>query len=75
MDRKLQIQYAGAIFQVMNRGNYQETIFGEDEDRKLFAAASWIAQRLAMGTRGLLARLRYRDAQPPLSRHSPASPA
>jgi hypothetical protein len=57
----------------MNRGDHQETIFGDDEDRKPLLAAklraqstitvSWIAQRLALGTRGQLAHLLYRNAE------------
>jgi hypothetical protein len=35
MARKLRIQYPVAIYHVMNRGDHLETIFGDDEDRKL----------------------------------------
>ncbi len=38
MARKLRIQYPGAIYHVMNRGDHQETIFCDDDDRKLFVA-------------------------------------
>ena len=34
MDRKLRIQYPGAIYHVMNRGDRREAIFEEDEDRE-----------------------------------------
>src|SRR6266704_2766145 len=34
MARKLRIQYAGAIYQVMNRGDRREDIFADDEDRQ-----------------------------------------
>ena len=30
MPRKLRVQYAGAIYHVMNRGNRHETIFDDD---------------------------------------------
>jgi REP element-mobilizing transposase RayT len=34
--RKLRVQYPGAIYHVMNRGDRRETIFVDDEDRELF---------------------------------------
>jgi REP element-mobilizing transposase RayT len=36
MARKLRVQYPGAIYHVMNRGDRREAIFIEDEDRYLF---------------------------------------
>jgi putative transposase len=36
MARKLRIQYAGAIYHVMNRGDRREAIFLDDRDRELF---------------------------------------
>jgi REP element-mobilizing transposase RayT len=36
MARKLRIQYLGVIYHVMNRGDHQEVIFCDDDDRKLF---------------------------------------
>jgi REP element-mobilizing transposase RayT len=113
MARKLRIQYPGAIYHVMNRGDHQERIFCGDEDRKGFLATlaegcgktgwqihsyclmtnhlhqlasrrkghsfkvelaaklraettvsvSWMAPRLAMGTRGHLAHLLYLKGQ------------
>src|SRR5882672_4471374 len=36
MARKLRIQYEGAIYHVMNRGDHREDIFGGDKDRQLF---------------------------------------
>lgn len=36
MARKLRIQYAGAIYHVMNRGDHREDIFADDEDRQRF---------------------------------------
>jgi REP element-mobilizing transposase RayT len=38
MPRKLRVEYAGAIYHVMNRGDRREPIFVDDEDRKLFLA-------------------------------------
>ena len=36
MDRKLRIQYPGAIYHVINRGDNSEVIFRADKDRDLF---------------------------------------
>ena len=36
MERELSIQYPGAIYHVVNRGNRQEPIFGDDRDRRRF---------------------------------------
>jgi putative transposase len=36
MARKLRIQYPGAIYHVMNRGDRRESIFADDRDRKRF---------------------------------------
>ena len=36
MGRKLRVEYPGAIYHVMNRGDRREAIFRNDEDRKLF---------------------------------------
>ncbi len=36
MARKLRVQYPGAIYHVMNRGDRREAIFVDDEDRGLF---------------------------------------
>ena len=38
MARKLRIQYPGAMYHVMNRGDHQEVIFCDDDDRKLLLA-------------------------------------
>jgi REP-associated tyrosine transposase len=34
--RPLRIEYAGAIYHVMNRGDHRDDIFGDDEDRQRF---------------------------------------
>jgi len=34
--RKLRVQYPGAIYHLMNRGDRREDIFVDDEDRRLF---------------------------------------
>ena len=39
MPRQLRIEYAGAIYHVMNRGDRREPIFHDDLDRKRFFAA------------------------------------
>jgi putative transposase len=38
MARKLRIEYPGAIYHVMNRGDRREEIFRDDKDRELFLA-------------------------------------
>ncbi len=38
MARKLRVQYPGAIYHVMNRGDRREAIFKDDRDRALFLA-------------------------------------
>ena len=38
MARKLRLQYPGAIYHVMNRGDHSEVIFREDRDRELLLA-------------------------------------
>ena len=39
MARALRIQYPGAYYHVMNRGNRREDIFITDQDRKIFLDA------------------------------------
>ena len=36
MARKLRIEYPGAIYHVMNRGDRREAIFRDDVDHQLF---------------------------------------
>ncbi|HVR35896.1 MAG TPA: transposase, partial [Methylomirabilota bacterium] len=36
MPRKLRVEYPGAIYHVMNRGDRKEAIFRDDEDRRVF---------------------------------------
>src|SRR2546427_10998332 len=36
MARKLRLEYPGAIYHVMNRGDRREAIFTDDEDRQRF---------------------------------------
>src|ERR1041384_1526022 len=38
MARKLRVEYPGAIYHVMNRGDRREPIFKDDEDRAQFVA-------------------------------------
>jgi len=38
MARKLRVQYPGAIYHVMNRGDHSEVIFRDDKDPQLFLA-------------------------------------
>ena len=39
MSRKLRVEYPGAIYHVMNRGDHRENIFLDDEDRACFLSA------------------------------------
>ena len=39
MARKPRLEYAGAVYHVMNRGNRQQAIFRSDGDRTRFLAA------------------------------------
>jgi hypothetical protein len=39
MPRKLRLEYAGAIYHVLNRGNRRENIFRDDTHRELFMTA------------------------------------
>src|SRR6185437_4163044 len=36
MARKLRVEYPGAIYHVMNRGDRREPIFRDDDDRRIF---------------------------------------
>ena len=36
MARKLRVEYSGAIYHVMNRGDRREAIFRDDKDREVF---------------------------------------
>lgn len=38
MARKLRVQYPGAIYHVMNRGDLSEVIFREERDREMWMA-------------------------------------
>jgi len=38
MARKVRIEYAGAVYHVMSRGDRQESIFFDDKDREMFLA-------------------------------------
>ena len=38
MARKLRVEFEGAVYHVMNRGDQRERIFADDEDRRLFLA-------------------------------------
>jgi hypothetical protein len=61
--RQLRIQYEGAIYHLMSRGDRREEIFRDDVDRKRFLESlararrsettmslKWIARRLEMGS-------------------------
>ena len=38
MARKLRVEYPGAVYHVLNRGDRREPIFQDDSDRQLFLA-------------------------------------
>jgi len=40
MARKLRVQYEGAIYHLINRGDRRELIFKDDKDRELFLETS-----------------------------------
>ena len=40
MARKLRVEYPGAIYHVMNRGDHREPIFRDDDDRRCFLLTS-----------------------------------
>jgi hypothetical protein len=46
MARPQRIEYAGAVYHVMARGNQGRSIFADDKDLR---ALRWIGQRLGMG--------------------------
>ena len=43
MPRPLRIEYPGAIYHVMNRGDRREPIFKDDVDRLLGGHGRWLA--------------------------------
>jgi REP element-mobilizing transposase RayT len=43
MPRALRIEYPGAVYHVMNRGNQRRDIFRDDTDRRRFLATLWEA--------------------------------
>jgi hypothetical protein len=43
MARLIRVEYAGATYHVMGRGNQGKAISGSDEDRR------WVSERLRMG--------------------------
>jgi hypothetical protein len=45
MARKIRIEYAGAAYHVIARGNQGRDIYGDDRDRKLNSIRSRVADR------------------------------
>ena len=39
MARQIRIEYEGATYHVMARGNHRQAIYGDDQDRKLWLEA------------------------------------
>jgi hypothetical protein len=56
MARKSRIQFPGAIYHLMNRGDDRKRIFLDYTDRETFLVG-WSANRLMMGTHGHLGDL------------------
>ena len=56
MSRKLRIEYPGARYHVMNRGDQLEDVFRDDEDRQKFlstlgeacAKTAWLVSEMAV---------------------------
>src|SRR6266480_4573382 len=48
MPRKLRVEYAGAIYHLMNRGDRRESIFVDNEDRRLFLET--LGERIGVAT-------------------------
>ena len=59
MARKLRVQYPGAVYHVMSRGNRRERIFVDDQDRRKF-----LQTLSAIGTKeeAIAGVERYREA-------------
>jgi len=52
MVRKVRVEYAGAIYHIINRDDRPEAIFPDEQDRLGFlATVAWLAHRLQMGKR------------------------
>ena len=54
MARKLRVEYPGAIYHVMNRGDHREVMFVDDQDRRGFwqrwgRSARRLAGRFTLG--------------------------
>jgi len=49
MGRKLRVEYPGAIYHVMNRGDRRELIFADDQDCRLFVEMPAQAGGMAAG--------------------------
>ena len=39
MPRPLRVEYAGAIYHILNRGDHREVVFRNDDDREMFLRA------------------------------------
>ena len=60
MPRKLRLEYAGAIYHVMNRRDRRGKIFRGKQNREIFLRTlAWIAQRLCMSSWTYTANLIY----------------
>jgi hypothetical protein len=53
MPRQLRIEYEGAIYHVINRGDRREPIFRDGKDRELFLATLGAAAWLVFGVESI----------------------
>src|SRR5438093_407185 len=68
MARKLRVQYPGAIYHLMNRGDRREPIFTDDHDRCLFMETLDEACQYRIGV-----RTNFLHNSQPTTSHSPFS--
>ena len=52
--RKQRIQYPGAVYHVMNRGDRREAIFADDADRERLLQQREKGQRVALASQALM---------------------
>ena len=85
MARKLRLEYPGAIYHVINRGNYRSWIFREPKTRTAFQTclfdacerSQWLAANLNLGTPAALSHnltlfhRRYAEPAPVSPGHNP----
>lgn len=68
MPGKLRVQYPGAIYPVMNRGNRREPIFNDDQDRRRFIETFLTKMSRRIGDVILIDHRSYRTLEQPWRR-------